>query len=183
MDMEIQFFHDNFTQKDSKLLMEHIQRMASGEAPFFPTTLSLVYDKLVQKALAQPVPSGSGLGKSAEVESVADPCPRPQAPVPISGVPSISTSSDAPSFILQTPAPGPGPVPVPSSTSSPSAWLRCNKCYSPAKLEDLSDGMRCPVCPPRLKKGRPYMHCSICSAQRSTPRDDCPSRHCRVRFM
>ena len=183
MDMEIQFLYGNFTQKDSTLLMEHIQRMASGEAPFFATTLSLVYDKLVEKAFAQPAPSGSGLGKSAEVQSVADPCPRPQASISISGVPSTPTFSDAPSFIPQTPAPDPGPEPVPSNTSSTWAQLLCNKCNSPTILEDLSDGMRCPLCPPRPRKGRPYMHCSLCGAQRSTPRDDCPSRHCRARFM
>ena len=73
MDMETQFLHDNFTEKDSKLFMEHIQRMAFGEAPFFATTLSLVYDKLVEKAFAQPVPSGSGFRQSVKFESVADP--------------------------------------------------------------------------------------------------------------
>ena len=176
MDMEIQFLHDNFTEKDPKLLMEHILRMASGEAPFFATTLSLVYDKLVEKAFAQPAPSGSGLGKSAEVQSVADPCPRPQASIPISSVPSISTSGDAPSSIPQTP--------VPSSTSVSLARLICNTCLGPARLADLYDGMRCPVCPPRtVKKGRPYMHCSLCRAQRSTNRDDCVNRACRARFM
>jgi hypothetical protein len=50
LDMEIQFFHEMITEKDPKLLIDHIERMASGGTPFFPTTLSLVYDKLFEKA-------------------------------------------------------------------------------------------------------------------------------------
>ena len=48
--MEIGIFLDNFTEEDPELLMDHVQRMSSGEAPFFPTTLSLLYGKLVEKA-------------------------------------------------------------------------------------------------------------------------------------
>ena len=34
MDVEIEFLHNNLTKENSKkLLMEHIERMASGEAP------------------------------------------------------------------------------------------------------------------------------------------------------
>ena len=69
MDMEIEFLHRSFTEKSPKPLMEHIQRMASGEAPFFSKTLSLVYDKLVEYAPARPVTSGSNFGKSSEIES------------------------------------------------------------------------------------------------------------------
>ena len=63
MDMEIQFLHKNFTKKDPELLMGHIKKMASREAPFFATTLSLVFDKLVEKTSSRPVPTGSGFGK------------------------------------------------------------------------------------------------------------------------
>ena len=52
MDMEIESLHKSFTEKDPELLMEHIQRMAYGETPLFATTLSFVYDKLVEKAFA-----------------------------------------------------------------------------------------------------------------------------------
>jgi hypothetical protein len=50
LDMEIEFFHERFADKDPKLLIDHIERMASGGTLFFPTTLSLVYDKLFEKA-------------------------------------------------------------------------------------------------------------------------------------
>ena len=75
MDMEIEFLHRNLTGKDPKLLMEHIQRMASGEAPFFSKTLSLVYDKLVGCAFTRPIISDPDLGKSPEIESqgIAEP--------------------------------------------------------------------------------------------------------------
>ena len=181
--MEIQLLHENFTENDPKLLTEQIQRMASGEAPFFATALSLVYDKLVEKAFAQPIPSSSGLGKSAEVQSVADPCPPLQASTSISSVPSTSTSGDAPSSSPQAPAPDLDPEPAPSSTSPSLVWLRCPQCGEPARMEDLHDGLRCPECPPRsAKKGRPYMQCSLCSAARVTLRDDCARKVCRVRF-
>ena len=181
MDMEIQFLHDNFTEKDPKLLMGHIQRMAFGEAPFFATALSLVYDKLVEKAFARPVPSGSGIVKFVRVEyvkvgSVAGP----------SGAPLTSTSSGAPSvspLIPQTPAPDPRPGPVASSTDTQLARLQCPRCREPARLEDLYDGLRCPECPPKSdKKGRPYMHCSLCLTGRTLRQDGCLKIMCGARF-
>ena len=63
--MEIQFLHKNLTEKDPKLLMDHIKKMASREAPFFATTLSLVFDKLVEKTSPRPVPSGFSFGGSS----------------------------------------------------------------------------------------------------------------------
>ena len=60
MEMEIEFFRRNFPEQNPKLLTDHIQKMELGEAPFFPATLSLVYEKLLSKALPQPVASGSG---------------------------------------------------------------------------------------------------------------------------
>jgi len=69
LDMEIQFLHENFTEKDFRSLMDHIQSMASGEAPFFATTLSLVYGGLIRKAFSKHAPLGSGLGG----QSVATP--------------------------------------------------------------------------------------------------------------
>ena len=183
MDIEVQFLHENFTEKDPKLLMEHIQRMASGEAPFFATTLSLVYDKLVERAFARFIPSGSGLGKSTQAQSVASPCPPLQAPTSISGVPSTSTS-EAPSSVPQTPVPAPNPGPIPSSTPPPLAWLRCNQCHVPARLEDLYHGMRCPECPERGGgKGRPFMECSLCRIVRATRRNHCVRNACQARFV
>ena len=59
MEMEIEFFRGNFPEQNPKPLTDHIQKMESGEAPFFPATLSLVYGKLLSKALPQPVAYGS----------------------------------------------------------------------------------------------------------------------------
>ena len=72
-DMEIEFFHERFTEKDPELLIDHIERMASGEAPFFPTMLSLVYDRLVEKTFPKHVPS-----------SLAPSSPTLRAPAPTS---------------------------------------------------------------------------------------------------
>ena len=179
MDMEIEFLHKSFTDKDPKLLVEHIQRMADGEAPFFATTLSLVYDKLVEKAFAQSIPSGSGLGKSVEVRAVVDPCPPFQASPSASSVPLTPVSGYPPSFS----ALDPGPEPAPSDTPTPLTWLRCNQCRELVGLEDLFDGLRCPHCPPRsAKKGRPYMQCSLCRVVRVTPRNSCIKISCGARF-
>ena len=75
MDMEMEFLHRNFTWKDPKPLMEHIQRMASRETPFFSKTLSLVYDKLIEYISTRPIISDPDLGKSPETGSqgIAEP--------------------------------------------------------------------------------------------------------------
>ena len=178
MDMEIEFLLKSFTEKDPKSLVEHIQRMACGEAPFFSTTLSLVYDKLVERAFAQSIPSGSRLGKSAEVQSVVDPCSPFQASPSASSVPLTPVSSYPPSFS----APDPDPEPAPPGTP-PLAWLRCNQCHEPARLKDLFDGTRCPQCPSRsARKGRPYMECSLCRVVRATRRNNCIRIVCGARF-
>ena len=64
MDTEVEFFHKTFAGKDPKALMDHIEKMASGEAQFFPMTLSLVYGKLARKVLARPTAPEPSLGKS-----------------------------------------------------------------------------------------------------------------------
>ena len=68
MEIEIEFFHKNFTKKDPKSLTDHIQRMALGEAPFFPETLGLVYSKLFRNSFPQPAASGSGHRKPPKAE-------------------------------------------------------------------------------------------------------------------
>jgi len=201
MDMEIQFLHDNFTEKDSKLLMEHIRRMASGEAPSFATTLSLVYYKLVEKVFPRPVPSGFGFGKSPEVESVANHFP-PQPSTSVFSVPSTSIpsppstsafgipssfaftyASSAPSFVPQTPAPNPTPTPVPSSTATKLTWLRCHKCHQSARLAELYNGKRCPRCPKKSsKKWPPLMECTSCLTVQSSNMDKCLRKQCRAKF-
>ena len=229
MDMEIQLLYESLSKKDFKLFLEHVQRMGSGEAPLFATTLSLVYDKLVEKAFARPIPSGSGVGKPAEVQSVADPRTPFQAPTSIFSFSSTSAFGVGSSSTPQAPAPSPfgfsststfdvatpstpqapasnlfgsststfgvatfstprTPIPnprlVPSSTSPPLTWLRCNKCRGTAKLKDLYERVRCPVCPSRsVKKGRPYMNCSLCGNPRTSPTNSCTIKTCRVKFM
>lgn len=195
MDMEIQFLHKNFTGKDPKLLTEHVQRMASGEAPFFAKTLSLVYDNLFEKIFAQPIPSGSDVGKPTEVPNAVVPSPLPQASTTTSSIPSSSTSSVplsstpgvTPLSNLQAPAPDPEPQPQPQpdpwSDDAPLGWLQCNQCGETARLQDLYEGVRCPQCPPRsAKKGRPYMQCQSCGVVRVTPRIYCVKIACRARF-
>ena len=182
MDIEIQLFHESFAEKDPKLFLEHIQRMTSGEAPFFATTLSLVYDKLVEKAFARPTPSDSGVGKSPEVQNVADPCSPFQASTSIPAV-SSTASTNGPSSNPQAPAPDPEPEPIPSGTSPPLAWLRCFQCRELATLEDLYTGMRCPACPSRGgKRGRPYMQCTLCRTMRTEPGSNCQKILCGARF-
>ena len=201
--MEIQLLHDNFTEKDSKLLMEHIRRMASGEAPCFATTLSLVYYELVEKVFPRSVPSVFGLGKSAEVESVTNHFPPPQPStsvfsVPSTSIPSIpSTStfgipssfaftyaSSAPSFVPQTPAPNPTPTFVPSSTATNPTWLRCHKCRQPAGLAELYKGTRCPRCPKKGgKKWPPLMQCTLCrTIQTKSHINKCQKSQCTAKF-
>jgi hypothetical protein len=74
MDTEMEFLRRGFTQRNLKSIMDHVQRMAAGEAAFFPATLSLIYGELFQKALSEPATSGSLLGRPGG-ESVAGSAP------------------------------------------------------------------------------------------------------------
>jgi hypothetical protein len=80
MDMEVEFLRRDFTEQNLKSLMDHVQRMATGEAAFFPATLSLIYGGLFQKVFPEPATSGSLLGGSPEAggESVARSAPAVQ---------------------------------------------------------------------------------------------------------
>ena len=125
MDMEIQFLLKNFTEKDPKLLMDHVRRMASGEAPFFATTLSLVYGKLVEKVFTRPTSSSSGtsgLEKPTEGQGVIIPSLPPQASSSTFEIPLFSASSDRPPSSVRVRAPK--PKFVPSSSTDPWAWMR-----------------------------------------------------------
>lgn len=180
MDIEIEYFK-NSTERDPKLLMAHIQKTASAEPqPFFSTTLSLIYDKLVESIFTQPAASGSGLDKLADLErgeqSVADaePAPAVQAPDPTSGAPSPSRPNTQP-----VPDPHTDPEPVPMG----AVWLECFQCSERARLRDLYNGLRCPRCPPRnCGRGRPFMQCPSCSLVRGIPKDHCVRNACQARF-
>ena len=89
--MEIQFLHNSCAEKDPKLLMDHIRRMGPREAPFFSKMLGLVYGRLIEKAFPRPVPSGSGLGKSIEVQAIGDHAPSLKTSTSVSGVPPAPT--------------------------------------------------------------------------------------------
>ena len=91
MDMEIQFLHETFTGKEPELLANHIRRLGTREAWFFPTTLSLVFDRLVEKTVARSVPSGSGLGKSVKIQDTVVHTTLPQASISASPTPAIRT--------------------------------------------------------------------------------------------
>ena len=180
--MEIEFLHGNFTEKNPKLLMEHIQRMASGEAPFFSTTLSLVYDKLVERVFTQPVvssPSPSpSLGKPTEtgIQSVAEATPSTQ-------------SSNLPDLANWWANPARSPNPLPSSPAyNPVPYgamcLVCSQCGNGARIQFLHEGVRCPICPSRgPKKGKPFMRCPACHLVRNDHRDTCIRFACQARFM
>ena len=174
LNMEIQFLRETVIKNDPKLLTDHIQKMASGEAPFFPTTLSLVYDKVVERAFTKYTPFGHGPGGCTDNQSPFPPTPLPK--------PSTSTrSAGSSSTVGTTASPSNMQAPVPS-TAIPT-WLKCLQCSSVAWLRDLHEGLRCPRCPGRGKKGRPFMQCASCDVPRTTPRDDCPGKKCGRRFI
>lgn len=190
MDMEIGVLDQSFINKDPKLLIDHIQSVASGEASFFPTTLSLVYDRRIGKVFPkEDSPSTSLPEKSPGGQNVNTPNPF-QFSSPASAVASSSTpgagSSTTPTIV--TPAPPPTREPAPPST--PTTWklLKCARCGGNPKLRDLYDGLLCPWCPEKGKngygvKGRPYMRCSGCSQLRPKRVDTCTTSKCGARFL
>ena len=76
LDVEIQFLHEQFAETYPESLMDHIQRMVTGEAPFFPATLSLVYDRLIEQGFSLQA-STSNLSISPSSHSQALPTPGP----------------------------------------------------------------------------------------------------------
>ena len=177
MDLEIQFFHERVTEKDPKRLIDRIQRMACGETPFFPTALSLVFDKLVEKAFEKRTPVGPGPGSCTEGEGVIHPTP-PQAStsIPPAPVNTIASSSNfqAPAFTLGS---------VPPITTPNLAWLKCRQCGQTSRLQNLRDGLRCPRCPAGTKKGKVLMWCSSCKILRGTRSAVCERKVCRKSFI
>ena len=181
--MELQFFHERVNEMDPKLLIDRIRRMASGEVPLFPTMLSLVYDKVVEKALTKCTPFGPGPSDCAGGESLFRPTPPPpQASTSNFNIPPSPTVDTIDSFSnFQVLAFAHGPVPP---ITTPSAWLRCQKCGEVALLRDLYEGLRCPQCPTRgKKKGRPFMECTSCYASQTIPKENCVRKKCGKRFM
>ena len=177
MEMEVEFFYKNFTEQNPKLLMDHIRRMASGEALFFSTTLGLIYDKLVERTFVQPAASGSGPVKSGETGDQSATCtPTTQA----QGSSTNVNSPSDPSTNLPPSQQNPEPDPVPLG----AVWLKCWQCGEPARMRDLFDGLRCPLCPPRsLAKGRPFMVCPSCNLVRGIRRDTCVRLACQTLFV
>ena len=184
MDMEIEFFLKNFDEKDPRLLMGHIQKMASGEAQFLSETLSLVYDRFFENNLRPPVPSSSGLGTppvtggqdiSGSTHAIQASTPIVQQPDPTPNQSSSSTFGIAFPPSPQVSAPTLGPR---------VARLRCCSCGVFVRPEDLYNGMRCPICPERsAAKGRPRVKCELCHASRDAPKDICVNRKCQARFV
>jgi len=171
--MEIQFICENFTEKDPKSLMDHIQSMASGEAPFFATTLSLVYYKLVQKIFSKRAPLGSGLGG----QTIATPTP------------SLQESTSTSSVILSSNWQAPAPVTEPVTSDTVIKWvgLKCARCFNVASIHNLRDDLYCPQCPDtgrngRGEKGWPFMRCMGCNDLRELRIGGCVKAKCRGVF-
>ena len=181
LDMEIQFFHERVTEKDPKLLINHLQRMASGEAPFFPTALSLVFDKLAETVFPKRIPLGPAPGGGTEGEHLIHPTPPPQA--------STSTSNIPPPPVVDIVAPPSNSQalasthqPVPPIATPGTTWLKCRKCGRVSLSQDLRGGLRCPQCPASDKQKR-TMLCGSCNALQTTVRANCERKVCRMGFM
>jgi len=183
LDMEIRTLYETFIEKDPKLLTDHVRRMASNEAPFFSTTLSLIYDGMVERAF-QKWASSFDVSGTFESQSLPNPTP-PQAPTPALSNISVPTPILPSSSTLRVPA----PVFVPASSStSTCALLRCIQCRRYVRLGDLYDGLRCPQCPATGrdgtgKRGRPLMLCGSCGQMRTTRVGNCPKGKCGKGFL
>jgi len=175
--MEIQFFHEKAVKTNPRLMDECIRKMGSGEAPFFPTKLGLVYDKLVTKAPFDTHPSGPTEGKSP-IRLIHSPralTSTRNINISLTVGPATSSSN------LQTAAPTCDPDPL--TTTTQSAWLRCIRCYKAARLQDLYKGLRCPQCPSVNGWKRPIMQCTSCNLLRSEASRECAGKKCGRRFM
>lgn len=161
--MEIQFLLEQFTENFPKPLMDHIQIMASGEAPFFPATLSLVYERLVERAFSKCAPFGSGSAKFVW-RGVNPPTPSIQTSTSAS---SVASSSDFQAVISR-------PVIAPSTTTTTTigrARLKCARCRTVTPVRSLYRCLYCPLCDDKGRNGRnqkgwPFMRCTECHTLR-----------------
>ena len=155
--------------------MGHIQKMASGDAPFLPTALSLVYDKLVENAFPKHASPSSGLSRPGGVQGVTiHPPPYPNTPIRAS-IPILS-----------------GLPPPTSSTTITWNWarLKCTRCNRVASVYSLRDDLYCPRCHEesrsgkgRPDEGRPLMRCTECDAIRHGSGKNCLHSTCGGIFM
>ena len=169
MEMEIEALCQDFAKRDPKLLMDYVQGVASGEVPFFPITLSLVYDKLAETVFPKDPPSNSDCEKHP-------------------GGQTITTQN--PSQVLSThpvtALPPTGGPTTPTSPPTSSAFLKCVRCRRFLQLGQLYGGLHCPRCPETGRnglgvRGRPFMACSGCGRLRTARVDKC--LWCGATFM
>jgi len=153
LDMEIQFFHERVTEKDPKLLINHLQRMASGEAPFFPTALSLVFDKLAETAFQKRTPFGPASGGYTEGERLVRPTPLPKASTSTSNIPPPPVV-DAIALSSNLQAPASTRRHIPPLTTHGTTWLKCRQCDCASLLKNLRGGLRCPQCAARAHSAK-----------------------------
>ena len=188
MEMEIEVLYQTFTNQGPKVLIDHIKSVAAGEVSYFPTTLALVYDRLVGRAI-QKHPSSSDSEKPPKGQKVTT--SKAQSSVFDSAPPYTSNAS---SSTNPTTTRFPAATSVPSTTLIPTAppinrvSLQCIRCRGTALLGQLYDGLHCPWCPATGRngkgvKGRPFMVCPECRKLRETRVNTCPKAQCRVAFQ
>ena len=105
--MEVQYFHKKFPGKDPKPLMDHIQKVASGEVSFFPNVLSLVYDKLFEKSFPKDTPSNPSIPQVRTNQSATS-----SAPSQNLGFIFTPTTPSNPFSTTSSPTPGPSTIPT-----------------------------------------------------------------------
>lgn len=183
LEMEIQLLREKFTEKDPKLIMEQIQRMASEGTSFIPTTLGLVYDKLLEDALSASTPNVTS-SSTPNVTSSSTP------DVTSSSTPSVASPSTfgviSPSAFGITSSCTFGIVPS-YLHAAPISRLRCARCCCITSVYNLYDGLYCPQCPAtgrngKNQRGRPFMRCTNCDALRVRGGNVCLNSKCGEQF-
>lgn len=173
--------------------------MASGESPFFPAALSLIFDGLVGRIFPKQYQFTFGLSSFPGGQSVTTPTPfQPSSWTSTTASPSTSNANSfttvaQPSITTLAPSsvsilPIPGPTTAPSITPVNQRALKCIRCREHAGLGQLHDGLHCPRCPDTGKngtgvRGRPYMCCSGCNQFRTKPVDYCSRAKCNAKFL
>src|SRR5882762_10457549 len=104
MEMEIEVLY-NFVEKDPKLLMDHIQSVASGEVSFYPITLGLVYDRLIGSVFPKHTPSDPDPEKSPGNQDVTATSPSQVPGVASDITPSSTPNASSPTTPVTTPVP------------------------------------------------------------------------------
>lgn len=183
MEMELEFFHENFTELDLKLITDQIRSAASGDALSLPVTLSLVHDKLVEKSFPGDAPRNSGTSQVPANQSAATSGSFQTSgftgfTTPFQATSSASATTTTPTQTSSASGFGSNPTPItgfsrfPGAITPPTTFSFSSPRVpvpaptpGPSRTQTRGILLRCARCSTLARQSELYnnLHCPLCS--------------------